>query len=137
MIGILFCSTLAPYGFTGSALFAVQTEKIEWFDLTTTGALASFCRGSFKGHAGVFTHSTPSNQNAVLRFFHRSLPPRVQGLVLPRGLQERLQLLGLVLISPARGWLDQGLRWPDAGLLLCSAACLLHWGQSPLRLECM
>jgi len=114
MIGILFCSTLAPYGFTASALLAVQTEKIEWFDLTTTGALASFCRGSFKGHAGVFTHSTPSNQNAVLRFFHRSLPPRVQGLVLPRGLQERLELLRLVLIRLAKGCLDQGLRWADA-----------------------
>ena len=114
MIGILFHSTLAPYGFTASALLAVQSEEIEWFDLTATGALASFCRGSFKGHAGVFTHSTPSNQNAVLRFFHRSLPPRVQGLVLPSGLQVRLQLLGLVLIRLAKGFLDQGLRWADA-----------------------
>ena len=38
---------------------------------------------------------------------------RVQGLVLPSGLQVRLQLLGLVLLSPARGWLEQGLSWPE------------------------
>ena len=113
MIGILFRSTLALYSFTASALFAVQAEEIEWFDLTATGALASFCRGSFKGHAGFFTHSTPSNQNAVLRFFHRSLPPSRARACSAKGLQGRLQLLGLVLLSPGRGWLEQGLSWPE------------------------
>jgi len=95
---------LAAYGFTASALLAVQAEEIEWLDLTATDALASFCRGSFKGHGGFFTHSTPSNQNAALYFFRRSFPPCVQALVMPRGLHGRLELLGRVLIRPAKGW---------------------------------
>ena len=105
MIGILFRSTLALYSFTASALFAVQAEEIEWFDLTATGALASFCRGSFKGHAGFFTHSTPSNQNAVLRFFQRSLLPHVQGLVLQRGFRGGCSCSALFCSAPLEvGW---------------------------------
>ena len=74
VIGVLFYGTLATYGFTVSALLAVQAEEIQWFDFTATGALASFCRGGFKGHAGCFTHSTPSNQNVALSFFTGVLP---------------------------------------------------------------
>tara|TARA_B100000513_G_scaffold116812_1_gene51254 strand:+ start:234 stop:488 length:255 start_codon:yes stop_codon:yes gene_type:complete len=69
IIGILFHGLLASLCLTVPALLLIQAKEFERFDVTAVGALTSFCRGSFKGHGGPFTHSTASNENAALCFW--------------------------------------------------------------------